>query len=69
MSKGYYAIKTIVFHNQQKKQEFLLNNPDYVSITRKILREAIKYEEEKELTCANCEEKHKFGKIQWSKLK
>lgn len=69
ISKGYFVIKTFVFHNQQSKNEFLLDNLDYIHISRKDINKIFKSHKNKDLECKSCEQIHHVSKIQWSKIK
>jgi len=68
MSKGYFVIKPIVFHNQQSKEQFLIENQDYLHFSRKDIMQLYKRFENKEIECKSCNQKHIVGKIQWSKF-
>ena len=69
MSKGYFVVKPLVFHNQEFKDKFLIDNPEYIHISRKDIMSLFKRYENKEINCNSCSEKHIVGKIEWSKLK
>jgi len=69
MSKGYFVMKAIVFHNQESKERFLEANPDYIHIARKEIMKLFKPYENKEIDCNSCNQKHIIGRIEWSKLK
>lgn len=68
MSKGYFAIKPVVFHSKEQKDKFLNENSEYIHIPKKILRDVLKRYEDKNLLCKSCDNKHTFGSIQWTKL-
>lgn len=69
MSKGYFVMKTVVFHNQEAKETFLSENPDYIHISRKDVMRLFSPYQDKDIECKSCIHTHTVGKIQWSKLK
>lgn len=69
MSKGYFVMKTMVFHNQEAKEKFLSENSDYIHVRRSDVTKLYKAYEDKEVECKSCGGIHIIGKIQWTKLK
>lgn len=68
MSRGYFVVKPVVFHNQESKDNFLAKNPDYIHIGRKDIMQLFKRYENKDIQCESCVSIHTVGKIQWSKF-
>ena len=62
MSKGYYAVQTIVFHNIEDRKKYQEQNPSVLNIGRK---EAYKFHKEMNhpFFCGSCGQYHLPGRV------
>lgn len=68
MSQGYYAIKTIVFHNLDDRNNYVEENPSVIAISRK---EAQRFHKEikEPFYCGSCGQYHEEGRVYKESIK